>query len=336
MKRVTIKDVALSASVSITTVSHVINNTRVVDPSTRQRVLHSMEALGYHPNNVARSLRSGVTKTIGLIVPDASNPFFAEVARKIEDYGYQQGYSVILGNSDNNPEKQTNYINTLLAKRVDGVIFISSGGDDKELLKFSESQIPVVVADRNISLELADVVQVDNEQAGSDATRYLIELGHKNIACITGLITLSPSMERIKGYEGAMKMAGIPVRQENIIVGDFTTLSGEKAMESLLAAIEFPTAVFCFNDMMAIGAMAAIRKAGLSIPGDVSIIGFDDIELASLVVPPLTTVAQPFSEIASYATDLLIERIKGNRTEANQRVVLKARLVPRESTGRRG
>lgn len=295
-----------------------------------------MEALGYHPNIVARSLRSGVTKTIGLIVPDASNPFFAEVARKIEDYGYQQGYSVILGNSDNNPEKQTNYINTLLAKRVDGVIFISSGGEDNDLLKFSNSQIPVVVADRNISLELADVVLVDNEQAGYDATWYLIELGHNNIACITGPNILSPSMERINGYERAMNKAGIPIRQENITAGDFTSLGGEKAMECLLAATDRPTAVFCFNDMMAIGAMAAIRKAGLSIPGDVSIIGFDDIELTSIVVPPLTTVAQPFDEIARYATDLLIERIKGNRTEANQRIVLKARLVPRESTGRRG
>lgn len=335
MSRVTIKEVALAAGVSTTTVSHVINNTRFVDSVTRERVLQAMDELGYHPNYFARSLRSGVSKTIGLIVPDAANLFFAEVARKIEDYGYQQGYSVILGNSDNDPQKQANYINILLAKQVDGVIFISTGGNADDLLRFSENRVPVVVADRDVPLELADVVMLDNEQAGYEATRFLIELGHRRIACITGPQNLSPSMQRVEGYYRAMRESSLPIYPEYIVPGDFRFQGGQEAMSGLLACTPPPSAVFVFNDMMAIGAMTAIRKAGLSIPGELSIVGFDDIELASAITPSLTTVAQPINEIARTATDLLIQRLKGKRAEANQRITLKAKLVQRESTARR-
>jgi LacI family transcriptional regulator len=335
MSRITIKDVALAASVSITTVSHVINNTRFVDPATRERVLRAMDELGYHPNFLARSLRKGFSKTIGLIVPDAANLFFAEVARKIEDYGYHQGYSVILGNSDNDPEKQSNYINTLLAKRVDGVIFISSGGEVKDLARFADNQVPIVVADRDVPLELADVVLLDNEQAGYNATRFLIGLGHRRIACITGPFNLSPSMERRDGYYRAMREANLPISPDSIIPGDFRFQGGEQVMESLLTLKPRPEAVFVFNDMMAIGAIAAVRKAGLAIPDDISIIGFDDIQLASAVTPSLTTVAQPIDDIARCATDLLIQRVGGKRDGENQRIILQAVLIERESTGRR-
>ncbi len=335
MNQVTIKDVASKAQVSTTTVSHVINNTRFVDPATRDRVLASMRELGYQPNFLARSLRRGVSKTIGLIVPDAANLFFAEIARKIEDYGYQQGYSVILGNSDNNPEKQANYISTLLAKRVDGVIFISSGGEVDDLVLFSENHVPVVVADRDVPLELADIVLLDNEQAGYDATRFLLELGHRRIACITGPHDLSPSMQRVKGFNRAMREFGLQADAGDLVTGDFQSHGGIKAMDQLLKHSPRPDAVFVFNDMMAIGAMTAIRKAGLSIPADISLIGFDDISLAAAVTPSLTTIAQPIGEIARKATDLLIQRVEGTRQDENQRVVLKATLMERESTCRR-
>ena len=335
MNQVTIKDVAAQANVSTTTVSHVINNTRFVDPATRNRVLQCMHELGYQPNFLARSLRRGVSKTIGLIVPDAANLFFAEIARKIEDFGYQQGYSVILGNSDNNPEKQANYINTLLAKRVDGVIFISSGGEVDDLKRFSENHVPVVVADRDVPLELADIVMLDNEKAGYDATRYLLELGHRRIACITGPHDLSPSMQRVQGFHRAMGDFGIAVNSDYVTAGDFQFQGGQLAMDRLLLCSPRPDAVFVFNDMMAIGAMTAIRKAGLSIPSEISIIGFDDIPLAAAVTPSLTTIAQPINEIAGRATELLIQRLEGNRQDENQRVILQAALVERESTCRR-
>ncbi|GAP14954.1 transcriptional regulator, LacI family [Longilinea arvoryzae] len=334
MPRVTIKDVARAAQVSITTVSHVVNNTRFVDPATKQRVLTALEELGYQPNSLARSLRSGVTRTIGLVVPDASNLFFADVARKIEDIGFQQGYSVILCNSDNNPGKQSRYINTLLAKQVDGVIFISSGSEPDDLMRLVENNIPVVVADRDVPLELADVVLLDNEQAGYDATKHLINLGHRFIACITGPNHLAPSMQRFEGYKRCLKENGIDFDPKLIEMGDFRFPSGEEAMQRLLSSSSRATAVFVLNDMMAIGAMSAAHKAGLSIPKDISIIGFDDIEIDAAITPALTTMAQPIEEMAQYAMNLLIEHLVGKKHELNQRIILTSRLIKRDSTAR--
>ncbi len=336
MKRVTIKDVAIEAGVSVTTVSHVINETRYVNPDTKLKVQNALEKLGYRPNSVARSLRMGTTKTIGLIVPDASNLFFAEVARKIEDFGYQQGYSVILGNSDNDSDKQTNYINTLIAKQVDGVIFISAGGEVQDLQQLLGNNIPVVVADRDVPLEMVDVVLLDNEKAGYDATHHLLNLGHECIACITGPNDLSPSMLRVEGYRRALSERGIAFREDLIKAGDFRFKSGEVAMRELLKQSCRPTAVFILNDMMAIGAMTAARKEGLSVPYDLSVVGFDDIEIASAVIPALTTIAQPFDKLAESATSLLIERMKGESTQEKKRIILDATLVVRESTCQRG
>jgi LacI family transcriptional regulator len=331
---VTMKDVAKLAGVSTTTVSHVINQTRHVNDETKMSVAKAMKELEYRPNILARSLRSGETKTIGLIVPDGSNPFFAEIARQIEDLGYRKGYSVILGNSDNNPDKQTSYINTLLAKQVDGVIFISTGGETSELQLLTENNIPIVVADRDLSLSLTDVVLLDNEKAGYEATRYLLDLGHRCIACITGPDDLSPSMLRLKGYKRALKEFNIGFKENLVEKGDFRFRGGEVAMERLLNQSCPPTAVFALNDMMAIGAMKGITKAGLEIPGDISVIGFDDIEFASAVKPALTTMAQPFSELSSKSVEMLINRMCGKINETNQRVVLTARLIVRDSTAR--
>ena len=336
MDRVTIKDVAHEAGVSITTVSHVINETRSINPETRARVLEALDKLGYQPNIIARSLRSGKTKTIGLIVPDIANLFFAEIARRIEDYGYQYGYSVILGNSDNDPVKQTNYINTLITKQVDGVVFISAGGEIDDLRSFYENEIPVVVADRDVPLELADVVLLNNEKAGYEATHHLLDLGHDCIACITGPNNVSPSMQRVEGYKRALMESGIPFREDLIEGGDFQFKSGELAMHRLLTHPCKPTAVFALNDMMAIGALNAAHDAGLSVPADLSIIGFDNIELSAAVTPALTTVAQPIDEIAQKAINLLIKRMQSSKTEKNVRVILKANLVVRDSTNRKG
>ena len=332
MKRVTIKDVAQEAGVSITTVSHVINQTRNIDPKTKERVLEVLNQLDYHPNMAARSLRSGKTKTIGLILPDISNLFFAEVARKIEDYGYQHGYSVILGNSDNDPVKQESYIHTLIAKQVDGVIFIAAGGEEHDLRPFFDNKIPVVVADRDVPLELADVVLLDNEQAGFEATRHLIDLGHRTIACITGPNNVTPSMQRFEGYKRALQDYGIPFQPDLVEAGNFQFMSGEVGMQKLLKNPHKPSAVFVLNDMMAIGAITAAHKAGLSVPADLSIVGFDNIEIASAVNPALTTMAQPIDDIAQKATNMLIERLQSIRTEENMRVMRPAQLIVRDST----
>lgn len=333
MKRATIKDVAELAGVSTATVSHVINNTRHVEANTKQSVILAMKELGYQVNSLARSLRSGETKTIGLIVPDASNLFFADIARQIENIGYENGYSVILCNSDNDIEKQRHYINTLIAKQIDGAIFISAGESSEDLEKLANSNIPVVVADRNVPLSLADVVLLDNEEAGYLAVRHLLELGHRKIGCITGPFDISPSMQRVSGYKRALQEYGVSVLEDYIVAGDFTFKGGNTSMGVLLNLENRPTAVFVLNDMMAIGAISTARRFNLQVPQDISIVGFDDIELASAINPSLTTIAQPIQEMAKIAAERLIDKmISGGFDLENEKFLLKAKLIIREST----
>lgn len=328
----TMKDVAQAAGVSVTTVSHVINETRYVSEDLRARVLQAMEELSYHPNILARSLRQGITHTIGLIVPDNSNPFFAEIARVAETVGFENDYSVILCNSDKNVERESAYINVLIAKQVDGVIFIAAGSEQQHLRELAAQGIPVVVADREVPQELADVVLVNHEQGGYDATGHLITLGHRRIACIAGPSPLTPSADRVRGYRRALREAGIPIEEELVVRCTESYLGGETAMAQLLRLDELPTAVFTYNDVTAIGALRAIRNAGLQVPKDLSIVGFDDISLASAVVPALTTVAQPIADLATLATELLIARIQNSEEyEPGQRIVLDTKLVVRES-----
>jgi LacI family transcriptional regulator len=336
MKRTTMKDVARRAGVSTATVSHVINGTRHVEEPTRQAVIAAMRELGYQPNSIARSLRSGETKTIGLMVPDASNLFFADIARRIENIGYENGYSVILCNSDNDLAKQQEYVNTLIAKQVDGVIFISAGESREDLERLTASGTPVVVADRDVPLHLADVVLLDNEAAGYVAAGHLLDLGHERIACITGPPGVGPSMQRVTGCQRAMAERGLRLDESLILPGDFTIQAGLRGMETLLDRPSPPTAVFVLNDMMAIGAISTARRKGCRVPDDLSVIGFDDIELAPAVNPALTTMAQPVQEMAEIATGRLLEKIHSSDSNwENEQIILSAELVVRESTAAR-
>jgi len=329
----TMKDVAQAAAVSVTTVSHVINETRYVSEDLRARVLRAMEDMNYHPNILARSLRQGITHSIGLIVPDNSNPFFAEVARVAETVGFEHDYSVILCNSDKNVEREYAYLNVLIARQVDGVIFIAAGGEQQHLRELAAQGIPVVVADRDVPQGLADVVLVNHEQGGYDATQHLISLGHRRIACISGPSPITPSADRVRGYCRALREAGIPMEEELVVRCSESYLGGETAMARLLRLDRRPTAVCTYNDITAIGALRASRNAGLEVPGDLSIVGFDDIPLASAVVPALTTVAQPIADLATVATELLIARIQHSAEFApGQRIVLDTNLVVRESS----
>jgi LacI family transcriptional regulator len=328
------RDVAREAGVSIATVSHVLNNTRFVSDGLRARVEAAMEELSYQPNVLARGLRSGQTETVGLIVPDNSNPFFAEVARMIETEGFDHGYSVVLCNSDNSLEKEGAYVDVLIAKHVDGVIFIASGDDQRHLQDLDRRGIPVVVADRDIPEALADVVLVDNESGGYEATRYLLDMGHRRIACICGPTSLATSAERLEGYKRALTEAGVEVREDFIVPADFRYSGGEAAAAELLDAVEPPFAIFAFNDVMAIGALRAIRAVGLRVPEDISVVGFDDIHLAKAMSPALTTVAQPVKEMAEETVDLLLERIHTkDDAKSCQRIILKPHLVIRNSCG---
>lgn len=335
MAKVTIKDVALKAGVSTTTVSHVLNNSRYVEPKTKEKVLEAVKTLDFKINNAARSLRAGKSNTIGLIIPDASNLYFAEYARKIEDFGFKAGYSVIICNSDNEKEKEKAYIDTLVSKQVDGVVFISAGGYSENIQVFKEKNIPVVFADRDVHSEFADVVLLDNEQGAFDATSYLIKNGHTIIGCITGPNYLSSSEQRFRGFVRALNDLNVSFFPDLVTSGKFTISSGFTSFEILYQKKLKPTAIFVFNDMMAIGAINNAISKGLSIPKDISIIGFDNIELSATIRPSLTTIEQPIETMAQAVIDLLIERIQAeNKFFDGRKVFFPGSLIVRESTGK--
>ena len=301
-----------------------------------------MEKLNYYPNTLARSLRSGRTKTIGLLIPDISNLFFAEISRKIEDKGFEFGYSVILCNTDDDLSKEESYINVLLEKQVDGIIFISAGSSESSLAKPLDLYIPIVVADRDVADINSDVVLLNNYKGGFDATNYLISLNHKRIACISGPSLVTPSAQRVEGYKQALLESGLTVDGSLIKTGDFRFDGGEKAMREILVNPELPTAVFICNDMMALGAIRAINDLGKRVPDDFSLIGFDNIPLSKTVYPSLTTMSQPITKMADLVIELLLEKIslkqKQKRTNEEEpqynRMILEAELIERDSCKR--
>jgi LacI family transcriptional regulator len=329
----TIREVALLAGVSTATVSHVINNTRYVSPEVRQRVQDAMQALNYRPNVLARSLRRGETNTLGLILPDSANPFFAEIGRAIEAVAFQHGYNVILGNSENELSKEQVYVDVLLNKQVDGLIFVAAGDHSPSLEELVRRGVPVVVVDRHLRGLDVDTVLTDNLQGGLTATRHLLELGHRRIACITGPSNLTPSAERVIGYRQALQEGSLAIDESLIRRGDFHPHSGYLAACELLQGENPPTAFFICNDLMAIGALRALAEANLRVPQDCSVIGFDDIELASYLTPPLTTIRQNKMAMAEAAVTLLLERMIDPSRPA-RRHLLPTVLVQRQSTGR--
>ena len=328
---VTIREVAESAGVSYATVSHVINNTRVVSQETRERVLAAMAALNYRPNALARSLRQGKTNTIGLVLPDSANPFFAEISRGIEDEAFKKGYSVFLCNTELDMQRELFYVDVLSKKQVDGIIFVAAG-DQADSLEFLRHEgLPVVMIDRDLPNVEVDAVLTDHQLGGFLATRHLIELGHKRIACIAGPSSITPSAERMTGYRKALEQAGLPYDETLVLRGDYHAQSGMEITHAILKMDPRPTAVFASNDLMALGALRAAAEAGYSVPRDLAVIGYDDLELAKFTNPPLSTIAQPKKEIGTQAVNLLVDRIT-RKNRPPSRLVLAPELIVRRST----
>ncbi|HNS53030.1 MAG TPA: LacI family DNA-binding transcriptional regulator [Anaerolineae bacterium] len=328
---ITMRDVADRAGVSATTVSHVINGTRFVSEEIRQRVLDAMRQLEYQPNALARSLRLGQTNTLGMIVPDSANPFFAEMAHAIEGASFSHGHNVILCNSEGDLSKELVYTNVLMEKQVDGIIFVAAGLSSQHILSIAERSVPVVVVDRGLPDIAVDTVMCDNKGGGYAATAHLIGLGHTRIGCISGPSTLTPSAGRVLGYRQALADSGLPVDENLIQQGDFQYSRSASAMARLLEQPEPPTAVFACNDMMAIAAISVANERGLRVPCELAVVGFDDVALASFISPPLTTVAQPTQQMAEKAIELLLARID-NQALPVQRLLLATHLVVRRST----
>ena len=331
---VTMRDVAKQASVSVATVSHVINGTRFVDPQTVDRVRHAIDDLGYRPNILARGLRRNETSTIGMVVPDNFNPFFAEVVRSIEDVGFESGYNVILCNSDGSEAKEIAYVETLLSKQVDGLVFIASGRSTEALKIISQAKLPCVVVDREVGDLTMDQVLINNTQGGYLAAQYLAQLGHRRIGYIAGPRLFSLSARRITGFQQALAEVGIQFPDDYIVQGDFNYRGGEEGMRELLRRNLDLTAVFASNDRMAIGCLNVLLRAGLRVPEDVSLMGYDDIPQTTAMFPALTTVAQPKAEMGRTSVSLLLERIRlRGEAIAPRRVILPVELVLRESCG---
>ncbi|PJW18190.1 LacI family DNA-binding transcriptional regulator [Geobacillus sp. WSUCF-018B] len=326
-----IKDVAKRANVSTATVSRVLRNTGNVTEETRQRVLEAIEALNYQPNVLGRYLRRMETETVLVVVPDITNPFFSKVLRGIEAVALEHGYQVLLGDTQNDVRLEEQYLNLLPQRQVDGMIFLTAR-IRKELVEEMARQFPIVLACEY--LEGADIptVSIDNISSARKATEHLIRLGHCRIAHLSGPMNIILSRDRLRGYQQALAQHELEADAALVQEGDFTYESGYNLTLKLLALEKPPTAIFAANDEMAIGAVKAIRHRGGRVPDDVAVVGFDDIHMASIFEPSLTTIAQPMFEIGQKAMELLLALIEGTSARRRQ-LVLPDRLVIRDSCG---
>jgi LacI family transcriptional regulator len=329
----TIHEVARAAGVSVATVSRVVNNaSNRVRPDTRARVMTAVARLRYQPNLVARGLRKRVTRTIGLIVPDISNPFFPAIARGIEDVASRAGMGVLLCNTYEDLSKERAYLSLLDNRMVDGLIFATVGANTAHLRMLRRRGVPVVLVARAPGGVGIDAVLVDNRRGARDATSHLISLGHSDIAFIGGPASLPVATERRAGYEDAMTAAGMPVSPALVCDGRFRADGGAAAVAALVERRVAFSAIVAANDLMAIGAMEELRRHGRRLPRDVAIVGFDDITFASLVEPRLTTVAQPKYRMGCLAMERLLDLLGGGDRRP-RRLVLEPKLVVRESCG---
>ena len=327
----TIKDVAAIAGVSFTTVSHVVNNSRPVSAEVRLKVERAILELDYVPSAVARSLKARNTLTIGLLVPNATNPYFAELARGVEDGCAKNGYCMFFCNSDDDPAKQRSYLRVLQEKRIDGLVIASAGEDAVLAQSLAGSREPLVILDRNIEGVSADLVQIDHEKGGYLATRHLLQLGHSRVGCITGPIATAVSAMRVHGFIRAMAERGIEIEPNAIQQSAFSATGGYEAASQLFDTLK-PTGIFACNDMMGVGALRAAAERGINVPHDCSIIGFDDIELSRYTYPALSTVGQSVRELGELAAQTLIDRIAGKVPATTRRRVVTPRMILREST----
>jgi LacI family transcriptional regulator len=304
------KDVARMAGVSTSTVSHVINNDRFVSEAIREKVEAAVKSLNYAPSALARSLKLNQTRTIGMLITASTNPFYSELVRGVERSCFERGYSLVLCNTEGDEQRMNRNLETLMQKRVDGLLLLctETHQPSPEIMQRYPS-VPTVMMDWAPFDGTSDLIQ-DNSLLGGDmATQHLIDKGHTRIACITGPLDKTPARLRLEGFLVAMDRAGLPVPDGYQITGDFEFSGGFEAMQSLLAQKDRPQAVFIGNDAMAVGAYQALYQAGLRVPDDIAVVGYDDIELAQYMTPPLTTIHQPKDELGELAIDVLIHRI---------------------------
>jgi LacI family transcriptional regulator len=337
-KRVTIEDVARAAGVSRQTVSRAINDMGEISPQTRARVLRIAEEMGYRPSGIARGLATRRTRTLGLVVPDVANPFFSDVARGAEHVAYTAGYNVFLCNTDEDPQRELAVLQSLEEKRVDGVVLCSSRLDSNALHKVLARHSAVVLVNRR--LEPLDgengvgTVMLDDVAGGRIVAQHLLDSGHRAVGFLAGPPASRSGRSRAEGYRAALANAGLAYNPEWAAFCPADVEGGHRAAKDLLAEHPELSALFCYNDLVAVGALHACANLGRQIPDDLAVAGFDDILLAALVTPPLTTCRVPRYELGGQAMRLLLNQIDGSPDEAEcpcDEIVLRPELIVRAS-----
>ncbi|CAM3083847.1 LacI family DNA-binding transcriptional regulator [Paenibacillus taichungensis] len=329
---ITIYDIAKKANVSAMTVSKVINQTGRISPATRERVQQVIEELGYIPNSNARSLVLQRTQMLSLLITDITNPFYTTLARGAEDAANLRGYRLLFSNSDEDYDKEKNYVETILSTRVDGVLFAPAGDRSLNHLKqLQERNIPFVILDRTVPGITSDVIAGDSRDGALQLIRYLTNLGHRYIALVNGSSEVSTARLREEGYMEGLREAELPFDEGLILRTGYRDFSDEVGIDSLLAHQHKPTAIFAANNMLAIGVIRLLRKRGLRVPEDISVVCFDDLDLASAFDPFLTVAAQPAYDFGAIGMQMLIDRIEGKAPEEPQTVIMPSELRIRAS-----
>jgi LacI family transcriptional regulator len=325
------KDIARLAGVSTSTVSHVVNKTRYVSEAITARVEKAANDLNYSPSALARSLKMNRTRTIGLLVTTSTNPFFGEVVKGVERRCYQQGYNLILCNTEDDEARMKDSINTLLEKRVDGLLLLSSTLEGQYLDVFNRHQnIPTVVMDWGETHFPSDKIKDNSQHGGYMATQHLIKNGHTHIGCVTGPLKRHQAQTRFAGFKQALQEVGIEIEEKWIVHSNFECGGGYEAFNTLYDRGPLPSAIFVCNDMMAMGLINAANEKGIAVPNDISVIGYDDVDIAKFMVPPLTTIHQPKFRLGKAAVDTLLHRIDKN-DDPIQQIQLEPTLVVRNS-----
>jgi DNA-binding LacI/PurR family transcriptional regulator len=331
---VSIKDIARLAGVSHSTVSRALRNSPLIPERTARRIQQIARDKGYSASAVARSLVTRKTQTIGVVVTSIADPFNGEVVEAVEETANKNGYSVILATSQADPEREMAVVRSFQERRVDGIVVASSRVGSLYMPLLGEMNIPIVLLNNQSPGAFVDAVTIDNVDGAMQATRHLIELGHKRIAYMGDRFGLQSDAERLKGYRKALRRAQSPCLEELVTHGDGKTAGARDAAAELIGPNvperRRPTAVFCYNDMSALGLMQAAESLGVSIPHELSVVGFDDLFFASQLRPPLTTVRQPKREIGTRAMEQLLALLDGTR--ANNRTLIKGELIVRGST----
>jgi LacI family transcriptional regulator len=330
---VTIKDVAREAGVSVGTASQALRDRPTVREATRRRVQSVAKRLRYQPSALARGLVTRRTHTVGLLISDIANPFFIRAVRAVEDVAQENGYNVILCNTDEDPVKETQYLRVLMEKRVDGIILATTAGSLRMVRDVRWRRVPLVLFDRELPRVATDTVKVDGVLGGRLGTEHLLSLGHRRIAIIHGPVVRSTGTERLHGYLLALRAAGVRPDPELIREGNFKQDSGRELTRQFLDISPPPTALFCTNNLMTVGALQTLREQRVRIPEDLSLVGYDDMEWWTLTQPPLTTVGQPVYDLGREAMRLLLAQIGRDKARRPQRVVLKPELILRDSCG---